>query len=258
MRRLMRFIVRNIPRPWLIRFSGLFGIIMMPFYKGSRYHCPICENHFRKMLPYGNQGADNRLCPSCLSLERHRLLWLYLKQRTEFFKAPLKVLHVAPEQPFLKRFKSLPNLDYTTADLISPIADLRMDIQNIPEQEKTYDVVICNHVLEHVEDDKAAMDEIYRVLKPGGWAILQVPINWSSESTYEDASITKPAEREKHFGQYDHLRYYGQDYPDKLRIAGFDVDDENFLNSFTDEEKDYMRFPSQEMIWKSTRPLNII
>lgn len=257
MKRVIRFIVRNVPRPWMIRFSGLFRILVTPFYRGSRYRCPVCENSFKKMLPYGNQGTDNRLCPSCLSLERHRLLWLYLKQRTSFFNDSLKVLHVAPEQPFIKRFKALPNLSYITADLLSPLADIRMDIQNIPQPDNTYDVVICNHVLEHVENDAKAIGEIFRVLKPGGWAILQVPINWSSEATYEDPSIKTASEREKHFGQYDHVRYYGHDYPQRLRGAGFNVDDEDFLSTFSEGERDFMRLPEREMIWKSTKPTEL-
>jgi SAM-dependent methyltransferase len=257
MRKLMRFLVRNIPRPWLIRFSGLFSLLIIPFYRGSRYQCPICNNHFRKLLPYGNQGSANRLCPSCLSLERHRLLWLYLKERTAFFHEPLNVLHVAPEQSFIKRFRALPNLRYNTADLVSPLADLRMDIQNIPMPDGTYDVVICNHVLEHVESDHAAIREIYRVLKPGGWAIMQVPVDWTRNYTKEDPTITSPAGREKHFGQYDHVRYHGTDYPDRLRQGGFEVDEEDFLARFTPEQRDHYRLPEREMIWRSNRPSEI-
>jgi SAM-dependent methyltransferase len=254
MRKIMRFLVRNIPRPWLIRFSGLFRLLVMPFYRGKKHHCPICKHNFRKLLPYGNQGGENRLCPSCLSLERHRLMWLYLVQRTNFFTAPHKVLHVAPEQSFINRFRALNNLDYTTADLVSPLADVRMDIQQIPAPDNVYDVVICNHVLEHVDDDIAAMKEIFRVLKPGGWAILQVPIEWNRDYTYEDASVTSPREREHHFGQYDHVRYHGTDYPERLRSVGFEVDNEDFLSEFTPELREFYRLPQREMIWKSTKP----
>ncbi len=255
MRKLMRFLVRNVPRPWLIRMSGLFGVIVKPFYKGSRYQCPVCENRFRKLLPYGNKGADNRLCPSCMSLERHRLLWLYLKNRTTFFTTRYNVLHVAPEQSFLKRFRAMPNLTYTTADLVSPLADVKMDIQDIPFPDNTFDVVFCNHVLEHVDDDKVAMKEIFRVIKPGGWAIMQVPIQWENNYTFEDPSITTEADREKFFGQYDHVRFHGTDYPDRLRSAGFEVDDEDFLNTFSEEEKTYYRLPQREMIWRSVKPV---
>lgn len=251
----MKYLVRNIPRPWLIRFSRLFSFLVAPFYRGTRYQCPVCENRFRRLLPYGNKGSENRLCPRCLSLERHRLLWLWLKERTDFFTAPYKVLHIAPEQSFIKRFKALDHLCYITADLVSPLADIRMDIQQIPGPESQYDVVICNHVLEHVDDDQKAIKEIFRVLKPGGWAVMQVPIDWNRENTYEDSAIVSPSERELHFGQYDHVRFHGRDYPDRLSSAGFIVDNEDFLNTFTPKMIDYYRLPAREMIWKSTKPL---
>lgn len=253
MRKFIKFLVRNIPRPWLIRFSYLFSRLILPFYKGSNHHCPICEGNFRKMLPYGNKGGDNRLCPSCLSLERHRLLWLYLQNKTSFFSDDLKVLHVAPEQPFLKKFRALKNLDYATADLFSPLADIKLDIQEMPLEDNTYDVVICNHVLEHVDDDIKAMREIRRVLKPEGWAILQVPIDYNRTETYEDPSITDPKEREKHFGQYDHVRFHGLDYPNRLEEAGFTVKHEDYINEFSEEEKNRLRLPGKEVIYLSVK-----
>ena len=147
-------------------------------YKGNNVECPVCNSRFRKFLPYGhNIIRENILCPRCLSLERHRLMWLFLNNKTDFFTARHKVLHVAPEQCFYSRFKKLKNLNYVTADLESPIADVRLDIQNMPFTDGEFDVVICNHVLEHVEDDNKAMSEILRVLKTGGFAIMHVPMN---------------------------------------------------------------------------------
>jgi hypothetical protein len=119
------YVVRKIPRIYLIRLGYIFSRITYPFYKGNRYECPICRGRFRKMLPYGNKGWNNRLCPKCLSLERHRLLWLFLKQETKLFEGHMSLLHIAPEQPFLPRFKKIKNLDYVTADLESPIADIK-------------------------------------------------------------------------------------------------------------------------------------
>ena len=149
MKKLISLFTKIFPRQWLIRLSYVFSILIRPFYWGNKMECPVCGKHFRKFLPYGyGKAMDNRLCPCCLSLERHRLLWLYLKEKTDFFTAPLKVLHFAPEQPFLKRFRALKNLDYTTADLDSPIADLHLDVTAIDQPNDTYDVVICNHVLE--------------------------------------------------------------------------------------------------------------
>ena len=223
MKGLIRFLLRSIPRPVLIRFSYLFSWLFRFWYRGNNVECPVCENSFRKFLPYGRIARENVLCPSCLSLERHRLLWLYLKNETRFFEDPLKVLHVAPEQSFIKRFRALKNLDYTTADLESPIADIHFDLHEIPLEDNTYDYFICNHVLEHVEDDKKVLAEILRVLKPGGTAILQVPLDYHREHTFEDKNIVDPLEREKHFGQNDHVRVYGLDYPERLREAGFDA-----------------------------------
>jgi SAM-dependent methyltransferase len=254
MRKFIKFLVRNIPRIYLIRLSGLFSFFVSFFYKGNKVECPICEGKFRKFLPYGNKGADNRLCPKCLSLERHRLLWLYFKNRTDFFTANLNVLHVAPEQSFIKRFRKLTNLKYTTADIESPLADVKMDIKNIPFNENTFDVLICNHVMEHIDDEQKALKEILRVLKPGGWAILQVPINLSLETTYEDAAITSPKEREKHFGQYDHVRFHGRDYPKRLENAGFKVINENYVKEFDKNIINRFRLPEDEIIYLSIKP----
>ena len=252
MQALIRVLLKYIPRPILIRMSLLSNRAIAVFLRGNKVECPVCEGHYSKFLPYGYTkvtGRDNALCPSCFSLERHRLLWLYLNERTNFFSANLKVLHIAPEQCFYKRFRALPNLDYTTGDLVSPIADVHFDIQEIPFKDNTYDVVICNHVLEHVEDDMKAMKEFYRVLKPGGFAILQVPQDYSLEKTYEDPSITDPDEREKHFLQKDHLRLYGLDYAERLAAAGFTVKQDMFVKELPAGVVEKYRLPNEEIIY---------
>lgn len=249
MRKFLKFVVRTIPRPMLIRLGSAFSFLFAALYRGNRYECPICRGHFRKMFPWGNKGEANRLCPKCLSLERHRLLWLYLKNKTDFFTAPLKVLHIAPEQPFIKRFRSLKNLDYTTADLVSPIADVKMDIQDIPFEENTFDIVICNHVMEHIPDEPKAIREVFRVLKNNGWAILQVPIDINKNETYEDPTITDPKEREIHFGQYDHIRFHGLDYPKRLEAGGFTVVNDKYLFEFDEKTRDLYRLPKDEIIY---------
>jgi len=194
--------------------------------KGDTYTDPIDGKSFKRFLPYGyGIQRPNALSPSTLSLERHRLLWLYLQNETEFFKKPLKVLHMAPEQCFLSVFKKMKNLDYTTADLYSPIVDVKADILDLPFEDNLFDLVFCNHVLEHIEDDARAMSELYRVMKPGGLGIFQIPQDVHLEQTYEDATITSPEEKAKHFGQYDHVRVYGKDYFDRLRKAGFKVEE---------------------------------
>ncbi|WP_457610018.1 class I SAM-dependent methyltransferase [Lutibacter sp.] len=226
MKGFFKFILNTIPRPLLIKVSYWVRPLISFYLKGTTYIDPIDGKSFRAFLPYGyGKQRLNALSPSTFSLERHRLLWLYLKNETNFFTKQKKVLHIAPEQCFLKPFKALHNLDYITADLYSPIADVKADICDLPFKENTFDVILCNHVLEHIEDDKKAMSELLRVLKPGGMGIFQVPQDLNREKTYEDSTITSAEERTKHFGQYDHVRIYGKDYFDKLRTIGFTVNE---------------------------------
>jgi SAM-dependent methyltransferase len=217
--------------------------------KGDKYTDPIDGKSFRKFLPYGYENQrDNVLSPSTLSLERHRLLWLYLKNETDFFSAPKKVLHFAPEQAFYKRFRKQKNLDYTTTDLNSPLADVKADICNLPFKDNEFDVILCNHVLEHIPGDTKAMQELYRILKKGGMAILQIPQDLSRETTFEDNSIIDRKERAKIFGQYDHVRIYGRDYFDKLRSVGFTVVEEDYTKKITPELVEKYRLATGEII----------
>ena len=183
---------------------------------------PIDGSSYRKFLPYGYQKIrENALCPGTLSLERHRLLWLFLERETKFFEKPSKVLHIAPEQPLFKKFKQFKHWEYKTCDLNSPLAEIKADICNLPFENNSYDLVLCNHVLEHVLNDKLAIRELFRVLKKGGVLIAQVPLDLNRKMTFEDPSIIDKAERKKVFGQYDHVRIYGKDYFDLLGSAGF-------------------------------------
>ena len=221
----------------------------MFWYKGKNFTDPIDNKSFRKFLPYGYVNKrENVLSPSTLSLERHRLLWLFLKRETKLFKNNLKVLHIAPEQAFYKLFKRLKNLDYITADLYSPIADVKADICNLPFEDNSFNVIFCNHVLEHIPDDQKAMQELFRVLKPGGWGIFQIPQDINRENTFEDNSITNPKERAKIFGQYDHVRIYGLDYFDKLRSIGFQVEEVRYSDKLTSIEIEKYRIVKEEII----------
>jgi len=223
---IFKLILNTIPRPFLIKVSYWVRPIIAFYLKGNTYTDPIDGKSFRKFLPYGyGNQRKNALSPSTLSLERHRLLWLFLQQETDFFTTQKKVLHMAPEQCFLSIFKKQKNLDYITADLYSPIADVKADICNLPFKNNTFDVVFCNHVLEHISDDTKAMNELYRVLKPKGMGIFQIPQDLSRDKTFEDDSITDQKKRTKIFGQYDHVRVYGRDYFNKLRVAGFTVNE---------------------------------
>src|SRR5690606_18794761 len=202
----------------------------------DRFTDPIDGKSYRKFLPYGyGRQRDNALSPGTLSLERHRQMWLYLQNETDFFRKNYKVLHIAPEQEFLRRFKKTKNLQYVSADLFSPIVDVKADILDLPFEDESFEVIFCNHVLEHIEDDQKAMGELFRVMKKGGWGIFQVPMKTGLEETYEDFSIKDPKERQKHFGQYDHVRWYGMDYFQRLKDAGFEVDINFYSKQFSPE-----------------------
>jgi SAM-dependent methyltransferase len=230
-------LINTIPRPYLIWWSKFLAPLVDILFRGNDFTDPINGKSYRKFLPYGYvKQRDNALSPGTLSLERHRLLWLYLNNETNFFSKTLKVLHIAPEQCFYNLFKNLKNINYTTFDLNSPLADIKGDICNLPFKENSFDFILCNHVLEHINDDKKAMKELYRVLNKNGTAILQVPINQKSSKTFEDSSIVDKKERIEKFGQYDHIRLYGLDYFKKLESFGFKVDPLKYSKEFTESE----------------------
>jgi SAM-dependent methyltransferase len=239
MKNIIAFLIRFVPRKYLQRAGGWGLKIIGLFYRGNRVLCPVCNTRFRAFLPYGRiNPRPNALCPNCLSLERHRLIYVYLQEKTVFFQQPLKVLHIAPEACFIRRFESIHGDGYITADIESPLAKVKMDIHSIPFDENQFDVVLCNHVLEHVNDDIQAMREIHRVLKPGGFAILQVPFfSPVPDVTFENDRITDPREREKIFGQDDHVRKYGKDYADRINRSGLKASEDSFVNTLAEEQR---------------------
>ncbi len=249
MSKLFKSILNLVPRPLLIRLSYLARPFVAFFLRGEKYTDPIDGTTYRKFLPYGYEKVrPNVLAPGTLSLERHRLFWLYLQNETSFFSEKLRVLHFAPEQAFLKRFRKLKNITYTTTDLNSPIADVKADICNLPFKDNSYDFIICNHVLEHIPDDTKAMQELYRVLAPNGTAILQVPYDRNQTTTYEDDTITDPKERAAIFGQYDHVRVYGMDYFEKLKSVGFAVEGVDYTAQLSEKEIETYRLPKGELV----------
>ncbi|TRZ41404.1 class I SAM-dependent methyltransferase [Robertkochia solimangrovi] len=256
MKKLFKFFLNAVPRPLLIRISYLVRPVFALFLKGDNHKDPIDGNTYRKFLPYGyGNPRENVLAPGTLSLERHRLLWLFLKDHTDFFTASHKVLHFAPEQAFYQRFRKLGNLNYTTTDLDSPLADVKADICALPFEDNTYDVILCNHVLEHIKNDKKAMQELYRVMKPGGWGIFQIPQDTERAETFEDDSITDPTERARIFGQYDHVRVYGMDFFDRLKDVGFEVVADDLAGQLTAEEAEYYRINPKELIPFCKKPI---
>lgn len=250
MKYIISFVLRKIPRKYIQYVSHYVLRIIAIFYYGNKVECPINGKTYRKFLPYGRlQSRPNALCPSSLSLERHRLMWLFLKEKTSFFTGPQKLLHIAPELCFMDIFERMENLEYTTGDIESPLAKIKMDVHEIPFDEGTFDVVFCNHVMEHVENDIKSMSEIHRVLKHGGWAIIQSPVYMELDHTIEDSSITDPLEREKIYGQNDHMRKYGKDYGERLRKAGFEVTEDNYLNELSPEMRKRYALPEEEIIY---------
>ena len=255
MKKLAQWLLGLFPRAALQRLANILLPILDLWFRGSRYTDPINGKSYRKFLPYGYvKVRPNVLSPGTLSLERHRLIWLYLKRETNFFDMPFKVLHMAPEKAFLSRLKKSKTLDYTTCDLSSPLADIKADICALPFKDQVFDWVLCNHVLEHIPDDKTAMKELFRVLKPGGKALLQVPLDPKCKTTFEDDSITNKAERTRVFGQYDHVRIYGLDYFDKLRAVGFEVEELQYAKNLLDEEQKRYGVVANEYIPVCTRP----
>ncbi len=201
---------------------------------GDQYYCPCCETSLRRLKPYGVVPRANAMCGVCGSLERDRLMHLFITEQTNLYdRSPKKLLHIAPEPMMARLFRRAEGVDYLSADLFDVRAMVKMDITDIQYPDDTFDVVYCSHVLEHVPDDRRAMREFRRVLKPTGWAILQVPI--TADTTFEDLSVTDPKERERLFGQYDHVRCYGPDYKDRLIEAGFHVDAIEFAKGLDDE-----------------------
>jgi SAM-dependent methyltransferase len=246
---LFKFFLNLFPRTLLIKISYLVRPFVAFFLRGSTYTDPIDGKSYRRFLPYGYAKVrENVLAPGTLSLERHRLFWLYLKNETTFFSAPLRVLHFAPEQAFVQKFKKQKNLTYTTTDLNSPIADVKADICDLPFKDNSFDFIICNHVLEHIPDDTKAMQELYRVLAPSGTAIVQVPYDAKREITFEDNTITDQSERTRIFGQYDHLRVYGMDYFKKLSSIGFNVNALDYTSVISSDDIERYRLCKGELL----------
>ena len=241
MKRLIRWILNHIPRPILQRMASWAVPVVGLIYAGRGKECPVCGCRRRKFLPYGYVASrENALCPNCLSLERHRLIWLWLEANTDLTTRPQRMLHIAPEVALMRKFKQIyrsnENL-YVTADLESPLATMHFDVQQIPLADEQFDIIICNHLLEHVESDHRALCELYRVMRHGGWGIILSPMDESRAETFEDDTITDEAERTRIFGQYDHRRIYGRDYADRLHRAGFEVEVIDYAQKLSPEER---------------------
>lgn len=212
---------------------------------GFTYKCPFCNGRFRKLDPRGLKQdvfrekdvvpegyRENATCPRCLSSDRERLAFLYIKSATGLFRTGGKVLHVAPDRNLARALDAAAGVDQTKGDKFTegyeggfyPEGTVDMDITGLPFKDKSFDAVLCNHVLEHVPDDRRAISEIFRVLKTDGWAMLQVPVSYAARKTKDGSRALSPEERERRFGQFDHVRLYSRsDYPARIEEAGFKV-----------------------------------
>jgi SAM-dependent methyltransferase len=202
-------------------------------YRGDSVECPCCDHRSRKFIP--RHGVDS-MCPHCLALQRHRSLALYLIQETDIASGTFDVLHVAPEEGLREKLVRTAKANYVTVDAEpSPIVSVVGDVTALPFPDESFDLVICSHVLEHVQDDASALRELFRVLRPGGVALLPHPVHEDIPTTIEDPAITAPSDRLRMFGATDHVRVYGADFSDRVRAAGFDVTRLDYLAMLGDE-----------------------
>lgn len=188
---------------------------------GNERECPLCGTRYNKFGRGGVEKRDDAQCMNCGSLERHRFLWLYLQHKMKITQQKnLSVLHFAPEKHLEHKLREISN-HYISADIEGDNVDIKVDIINTPFEKETFNLILCSHVLEHVNDDRKALKELLRILKPDGTALIIIPVE--RESTFEDPSITNPEERLKIFGQRDHVRIYGEDFINRLIESGFKV-----------------------------------
>jgi len=218
---------------------------------GLRFICSICGWHFRKMMPFGIKSRPNAECPKCKSLERHRLLWLFLREKTNFFKDKLKVLDIAPMEDLQNKFKKLPNINYLSVDICSPLATIKADITDMKIfNNNEFDYIFCYHVLDDVSNDRKAMKELYRILKSGGCAILQSPINFAYDKTVELVNTNLSIEEKKIIcGDKYSRRIYGKDYANRLQEAGFMVKKIDFNKELGDNTIKKHRLDKNEIIY---------
>lgn len=227
-------------------------------YLGNKHFCPICEKGFSSFLVGPDKSRENSKCPGCGSLERQRLLWLYLVNELKIKNEKINLLNIAPDYAIQTKLKKLKNICYTSIDLNSDLAMQKADITNLKFNDNSFNAVLCYHVLEHVEDDRKAISEIFRVLKVDGWAVLQSPIDESREITFENFTVKSPQERKQVFGQEDHVRIYGKDYLKRLEEAGFIVTEDNFIDKFSSSEKEKYLLDNNEVIYFCRKPPFVI
>jgi SAM-dependent methyltransferase len=212
-----------IPKNILNKFEKQIRSLFAFCYKGSGVTCPICERDFKRFIPLNpDKEHTNHICPRCGSAQRQRLLWLYLTAECRILSDSIYFLHFSPRPCLVNKLKTVPGLTYITSDPHEKSMDRQFDLTNVKDESEIFDLIVCYHILEHIPDDRKAMQEVYRLLKPAGIALFQVPY-WEDD-TYEDPDIQTPDDRRKAFGQQDHVRVYGfQDFINRLSQTGFQV-----------------------------------
>jgi SAM-dependent methyltransferase len=190
-------------------------------HRGRAVECPLCGGRFSAFKPAWNRA--NAICWRCGAHERHRATWVHLRRHPELLGEARSLLHFAPEHCLERRLRQVPDLRYVTADLDPALAELELDLTALALEDGAFDAILCSHVLEHFEDDAAAMAELRRVVAPGGWVLVMVPIDHSREASYEDPAVVTPEQRIAAYWQADHVRLYALDVADRLRAAGFEV-----------------------------------
>lgn len=251
-----KYILPNNLVAWIKKMKFRMDVL-----RGHYVYCPICDTSCEKFQPFGLNERENARCPNCGSLERHRLIYLFLRDNHVLFdgngrRRALKVLHFAPEEPFYHILSNRDGIKYIPCDLNPDLygyeggVDLKqVDITNIPFEDDSFDFILCNHVLEHIPNDGKAMSELYRVMRPGGSGVFQVPIDYDRAETYEDSTITTPSEREKEFGRPDHVRMYGPDFKLRLEAVGFKVNDDNYVTKLPEKKVAIYRLDREELIY---------
>lgn len=232
--------------------AAILRRVQIVLHRGDCVFCPLCEYRFDRFRDdWNRRGA---LCWRCGSHERHRALWLYLEQHAGLLDGAASLLHFAPEWCLEQRLRSRPGLRYVTGDLTPGAADLELDITKLAVPDHAFDAIICSHVLEHVEDDRAAIGELFRVLTPGGWAIVMVPLDLGRSVTHEDPAIRTPEDRRREYLQHDHVRLYALDIADRLAAAGFTVTSERLTEELSASEVELYRLLEVDVVFLCRKP----
>ncbi len=248
---LLPLLKKILPANARLSLRKLFWLSRGWLYLGNKVFCPLCEGSFRTFLPFGNERRLQALCPRCHTLERHRLLWLYLQEQVRIQERALDALHMAPEPILQKRLRNLLNLNYRSADLTSPVAMDQVDLQALPYPSASFDLVLCSHVLAHVPQDKQALQELRRVLRPTGQLLLQARLH-PQEKTLEVAHALTPHQRLQAYGQADRFRNYGQDFARRVAAQGFKVKEVEYALARTPEEQARLGLGKGERIFVAT------